>query len=338
MPLVVRRGKTTASMIDFTGAKFANTREAFGQALLELGAEDPDVVALTADLRSSTFTKAFGEKFPERFFDTGVAEANMMGIAAGLAMSGKKPFATTFAIFVEKAFEQIRQAIAYQAAPVKIIATHGGLVTGPDGASHQTVEDINTMRGLPNMTVIVPADAIETKEVTRAIVNYNKPVYVRLAREPLPLVLSEDYRFELGKAKILREGKDVTLFACGVMVFMALRAAELLEAAALPLEAQVVNVSTVKPMDVDTISNCVKKTGCCVTAEDHSVIGGLGSAVAEVLVEKFLVPMERVGVKDKFGQSGKAWELLEYYQLTPEAIAAAARRVIERKAAGPQPQ
>jgi len=318
--------------MDLTGVKLANTREAFGQALLELGAEDPDVVALTADLRSSTFTKAFGERFPDRFFDTGVAEANMMGIAAGLAMSGKKPFATTFAIFAEKAFEQIRQAIAYQSAPVKIIATHGGLTVGPDGASHQTVEDINTMRGLPNMTVIVPADAIETKKVTRAIVNYNKPVYVRLAREPLPIVLDDGYRFELGKVKILREGHDVSIFACGMMVFMALQAAELLIREG--IEAQVVNVSTIKPIDADTILSCVKKTGCCVTAEDHSIIGGLGSAVAEVLIENDLVPMERVGIKDKFGQSGKAWELLEHYHLTPEAIAAAARRVIERKRAG----
>lgn len=309
--------------------KFANTREAFGQALLELGADDPDIVALTADLRSSTFTKAFAEKFPERFFDTGVAEANMMGIAAGLAMSGKKPFAATFAIFAEKAFEQIRQAIAYQSAPVRIIATHGGLTVGPDGASHQTVEDINTMRGLPNMTVIVPADAVETKQVTRAIVNYNKPVYVRLAREPLPVVLDESYRFELGKAKILREGKDVTLFACGVMLFTALRAAELLMRES--IETQVVNVSTIKPIDAGAILSCVKQTGCCVTAEDHSIIGGLGSAVAEVLIENYLVPLERVGIKDKFGQSGKAWELLEHYQLTPEAIATAARRVIERK-------
>lgn len=322
--------------MDLKGVKFANTREAFGQALLELGAEDPDIVALTADLRSSTFTKAFCEKFPDRFFDTGVAEANMVGIAAGLAMSGKKPFATTFAIFVEKAFEQIRQAIAYQGAPVKIIATHGGLVTGPDGASHQTVEDINTMRGLPNMTVIVPADAVETKQVTRAIVNYSKPVYVRLAREPLPIILDESYCFELGKAKILRDGKDVSIFACGVMVFMALRAAELLSQE--NIEAQVVNVSTIKPIDTDTILRVVKRTSCCVTAEDHSIIGGLGSAVAEVLVERFLVPMERVGVKDRFGQSGKAWELLEHYNLTPEAVAAAARRVIERKAVRPQHQ
>ena len=318
-------------MIGFIGVKFANTREAFGQTLLELGAEDPDIIALTADLRSSTFTKAFGEKFPDRFFDTGVAEANMMGIAAGLAMSGKKPFAATFAIFAEKAFEQIRQAIAYQAAPVKIIATHGGLATGPDGASHQTVEDISTMRGLPNVTVIVPADAIETKQVTRAIVNYNKPVYVRLAREPLPVVLDDSYRFELGKAKILRQGEDVTLLACGVMVFMALRAAELLSREG--IGAQVINVSTIKPIDAETIISCVKKTSCCVTAEDHSIIGGLGSSVAEVLVERFPVPMERVGIKDRFGQSGNAWELLEHYQLTPEAIAAAARRAIERKKA-----
>jgi len=253
----------------------------------------------------------------------------MMGIAAGLAMSGSKPFATTFAVFSEKAFEQIRQVIAYQSAPVRIVVTHSGITVGADGASHQTVEDLNTMRGLPNMTVIIPADAVETRQVTRAIVNYNKPVYVRLSREPFPIVLDESYKFEIGKAKVLREGKDVTIFACGVMVFMALGAAEILEAGG--IEAQVVNVSTLKPIDTETILQCLGKTGGCVTAEEHSIIGGLGSAVAEVIAERHLVPMERVGIRDEFGQSGNAWELMKHYGLTQEDVAQAARRVIQRK-------
>ncbi len=309
--------------------KFVSLREAFGKTLVEIGEEDENVVVLTADLRGSTFTKLFNEKFPKRFFDTGVAEANMMGIAAGLAMSGLKPFATTFAVFSEKAFEQIRQVIAYQSAPVRIVVTHSGITVGADGASHQTVEDLNIMRGLPNMTVIIPADAVETRQVTRAIANYDKPVYVRLSREPFPIALDESYKFEIGKARVLREGKDVTIFSYGVMLFKALGAAEILEAEG--IEAQVVNVSTLKPIDTETVLQCLRKTGGCVTAEEHSIIGGLGSAVAEVIVEKHLVPMERVGIKDEFGQSGKAWELIKHYGLTQEDLAEAAKRVIRRK-------
>jgi len=303
--------------------RYLETRNAFGEALLELAAKDNDIVALTADLPGSTRLSWFKEKFPERFFDFGVAEANMMSAAAGLALSGKKPFVSTFAIFVEKAFEQIRQTIAYNNLPVKIIATHGGITVGEDGASHQTVEDIAVMRALPNMTVIVPADYYEAKSAIYAIYNYSGPVYVRLARAAFPVVFDENYRFELGRAKVVRAGTDVTIFACGLMLFYSLEAAELL--AREKLSAQVVNVSTIKPLDQRVI-DYAKATGCAVSAEEHSVIGGLGGALAEVLSEH-AIPFVRVGIADKFGQSGKPEQLLAHYGLTAEKIAEAAYKI-----------
>lgn len=305
-------------------------REAFGQALVEIGEEHKDIVVLTADLASSTHTHLFARRFPERFFNFGITEANMMGVAAGLAMSGKKPFVSTFAIFAAgKPWEQIRQTIAYQSAPVRIVATHAGITVGEDGASHQMLEDINNMRVLPNMDVIVPADAVETRQVIKALAYHDhNPVYVRLARAPFPVISDESYQFEYGKARILREGSDVTLFAIGLMVAQSLKAAEIL--ARENIKAQVVNVSTVKPIDEETIVRCVSKTGAVVTAEEHQVIGGLGSAIAEVLAEHCPAPLERVGLRE-FGQSGSAEELIAHYGLTPEGIAAAAIRAMRRK-------
>ena len=312
----------------------ASLRQAFGEALVELGAEDERVVVLTADLAGSTQTKLFAARFPERFFNLGITEANMMALAAGLAMSGKKPFVSTFAIFATgKPWEQVRQAIAYQSAPVRIVATHAGLTVGEDGASHQMLEDINNMRVLPNMDVVVPADAVETKQVIHALKDHDSnPVYVRLARAPFPVVFDDDYEFTFGKARVLREGGDVTLFACGLMVHQSLEAAELL--AERGISAEVVNVSTIKPLDLETIISSASKTRAAVSAEEHQVIGGLGSALAEVIAEHCPVPLERVGVQGRFGQSGSAWELIEYYGLTPEGIAEAAMRALKLKRKG----
>jgi transketolase len=304
-------------------------RKAFGEVLVELGEHHRDIVVLTADLAGSTYTNLFAKRFPDRFFNLGITEANMMGIAAGLAMSGKKPFVSTFAIFAAgKPWEQIRQTIAYQSAPVRIVATHAGITVGEDGASHQMLEDINNMRVLPNMDVIVPADAVETKQVIKTLVDYDNPVYVRLARAPFPVVFDDKYKFEFGKAQIIREGDDLTIFAIGLMVAQSLKAAEWLEKEG--INAQVVNVSTVKPIDKETIISCVSKTDAAVTAEEHLVTGGLGSAIAEVLAEGFPAPLERIGLKE-FGQSGSAEELIAHYGLTPEGIAKAAIRALKRK-------
>lgn len=311
--------------------KKASLRQAFGEALVELGEVDERIVVLTADLAGSTNTELFSRKFPERFFNLGITEANMMALAAGLAMSGKKPFVSTFAIFAAgKPWEQIRQAIAYQSAPVRIVATHAGLTVGEDGASHQMLEDMNNMRVLPNMDVLVPADAVETKQAILALKDHDaNPVYVRLARAPFPTVFNDDYHFRLGKAKVLREGGDVSLFACGLMVSQSLGAAELL--AQKGISAEVVNVSTIKPLDIETVIGSVSKTKAAVSAEEHQIVGGLGSALAEALTEHCPVPLERVGVLDRFGQSGSAEPLIEHYGLTPEGIAQAALRALARK-------
>lgn len=304
------------------GVRFLETRTAFGEALLELAATDKEIVALTADLPGSTRLSWFKEKFPQRFFDFGVAEANMMSAAAGLALSDKKPFVSTFAIFVEKAFEQIRQTIAYNNLPVRIVATHGGITVGEDGASHQTIADIAVMRALPNMTVIVPADYYEAKKAIYAIYKHPGPAYVRLARAAFPVVFDESVTFDIGQAKLVRAGTDVTIFACGLMTYYSLRAAELLERE--KISAQVVNVSTIKPLDQKVI-DYAKVAGCAVSVEEHSIIGGLGGALAEVLCEHAL-PLVRVGILDRFGQSGKPDQLLAHYGLTAEKIVEAARR------------
>lgn len=304
-------------------------RNYYGKALVAL-ADDPRVVVMDADLAGSTKTSEFQKVCPERFVEVGIAEQNMIGIASGLAASGKTVFASTFGIFATgRCWEQIRLAVAYLRLNVKICATHCGITVGEDGASHQALEDMAVMRALPNMTVVCPADAYEAYAATIALASHDGPAYMRMGRAEFPVITEEGAPFEIGKARVLREGSDVTLMGCGQMTAMCLEAAEAL--AAEDVSAEVVNVSTIKPIDSETVVASVSKTGCCVTAEEHSIIGGLGSAVAEVLAEARPAPMERVGTRDTFGESGKPDELMVKYGLTPSAIADAARRVISRK-------
>lgn len=306
------------------------TRDAYGEALAELGAINDKVVVLDADLSKSTKTNDFKKVYPERFFNLGIAEQNLLGTAAGFAAAGKIPFASSFAVFaVGRAYDQIRNSIAYPNLNVKIAATHAGLTVGEDGGSHQMLEDIALMRAVPNMTVIVPADGVETKQVVMAAAEHQGPVYIRLGRPKVPVLLGDDYKFEIGKGVVLKEGTDVTLIGTGIMVSKAMEAAELL--AADGISAAVVNISTIKPLDNALITEMAQKTGAVVTAEEHNIYGGLGSAVAEVLVENCPVPMARVGVEDKFGESGLPDELLEKYGLTAANIAAKAKAVIAKK-------
>ncbi|NLC76021.1 MAG: transketolase family protein [Clostridia bacterium] len=306
------------------------TRDAYGKALVRLGEINKDVVVLDADLAGSTKTAKFRDKYPERFFNMGIAEQNLIGTAAGLALSGKIPFASTFAIFATgRAFEQIRNSVAYPNLNVKIAATHAGLTVGEDGASHQALEDIAVMRAVPNMTVIVPADGVETEQAVFAAAGHQGPVYLRLGRPGVPVIYGEDYRFEIGKANLLRPGKQVGLVAAGIMVSIALEAAEALQAEG--IDAAVLNMSTIKPLDEEAVIQLAKTTGALVTAEEHNILGGLGSAVAEVVAEHCPVPVLRVGVEDVFGQSGTPGELLAEYGLTKEKIVEKAKEAIARK-------
>lgn len=306
------------------------TREAYGEALIELGRELKDLVVLDADLSKSTKTAGFAKLFPERFFNMGIAEANLMGTAAGLAAAGKIPFVSTFAVFATgRAYDQVRNSIAYPHLNVKICATHAGITVGEDGASHQTLEDLALMRALPGMTVLVPADGPETMQAVQVAATYKGPVYVRLGRSGVPVVFGCDYRFKIGEIVTLRDGSDLAIFACGIMVTTALEAAEML--AQKGISARVLNVSTIKPLNAEQVAKAAAETGAVVTCEEHNIIGGLGSAVAEVLGEYCPVPLERVGVKDVFGQSGKPAELIKQYGLTAEDVAAAAERALARK-------
>ena len=306
------------------------TRDAYGEALAELGAVNENIVVLEADLSKSTKTSDFKKVYPERHFNMGIAEQNMLGVAAGFAAAGKVPFASSFAVFATgRAYDQIRNSIAYPNLNVKIAATHAGLTVGEDGGSHQMLEDIALMRALPNMTVIVPADGIETKQAVKAAAEYEGPVYIRMGRPKVPVLFGDDYKFEIGKGIVLKEGTDVTLVGTGIMVSKAVEAAELL--AAEGISAAVVNISTIKPLDAELIIAQAKKTGAIVTCEEHSIYGGLGSAVAEVLVENCPVPMTRVGVADQFGESGLPDELLAKHGLTAANIAAQAKAVIAKK-------
>lgn len=306
------------------------TREAYGEALREMGLENKDIVVLDADLSKSTKTSVFAKAFPDRHFNVGIAEQNLMGIAAGLAAAGKIPFVSTFAMFAAgRAFEQVRNSICYPKLNVTVAATHAGLTVGEDGASHQAIEDISLMRSIPNMTVVVPADSAETRQAVAWAANYNGPVYLRLGRMSVPDVFGEGYEFEIGKAVELADGSDVTIMATGIMVAPARHAAEELIAAG--FSARVLNIHTIKPIDKAAIIKAAEDTGAIVTCEEHSIIGGLGSAVAEVLVENRPVPMERVGVLDTFGESGTPDALLEKYHLTTADIVQAAKRVISRK-------
>jgi transketolase len=306
------------------------TREAYGKTLAELAASDKNLVVLDADLSKSTKTADFAKVAPERFVDVGIAEQNMVTVAAGMATIGKHVFCSSFAIFaVGRAFEQVRNAVAYPQLPVTIAATHAGVTVGEDGATHQAIEDVSLMRSVPGMTVVVPADAVETAQVVRTLAEYDKPAYLRLGRLAVETVMPENYHFELGKGYIMRDGSDAVIFACGLMVQEAMKAAEAL--AAEGINAAVVNMATIKPLDSKLVIRMAKQCGAVVTAEEHSINGGLGSAVAEVLSENCPTPLIRVGVPDSFGQSGKPAELLEEYGLTAAAIADKVKQVIARK-------
>jgi len=306
------------------------TRDAYGKALVELGHADTRIVALDADLSGSTKTALFGKQFPERFFNAGIAEANMVTMAAGLAAGGMIPFASTFAVFAAgRAFEQIRNSIAYAKLNVKIVATHAGVTVGEDGGSHQSVEDLAIMRALPNMTVLCPADGPETAAAIKAAAGYVGPVFVRLGRAKVPTVFSDDCHFEIGRATTLRDGTDLTFMTTGLMTAEALAAAEILQEE--QISARVVHHGSIKPLDVDAVILAARETGAVVTAEEHSVIGGLGGAICETLAEGCPTPVERVGLRDQFGQSGTAEELLSHYGLTAAHLVEAAERVLQRK-------
>jgi transketolase len=306
------------------------TREAFGETLIELAREGhDDIVAVDADLAKSTTTAKFAAAYPDRFFDVGIAEANMIDTAAGMAASGLTPFTGSFAVFATgRAYDQVRNTVCYSDLGVKICPTHAGITVGPDGGSHQMLEDIALTRVLPRMRVLVPADYVSAKAAIRLAASTPGPFYVRLGRAGVGSVHADGFALELGRAYVLREGSDVTLAACGVMVERALAAADLLAASG--VSAEVLDVACIKPLDADTIVASAAKTGAVVTCEEHSIIGGLGSAVAEVLGERGPVPLARVGVRDAFGTSGEPEELMREYGLTADDIANAARGLLER--------
>ncbi|MBP2660237.1 MAG: transketolase subunit [Firmicutes bacterium] len=298
-------------------------REAYGQALVELS-NNPNVVVLDADLAKATKTIEFKKVCPERFFDMGISEQDMIATAAGFATCGKIPFATTFAIFaVGRAFEQIRNSVAYPKLNVKIVGTHAGVTVGYDGGSHQAIEDISLMRSVPNMVILNPADAIEAKQATHAAAEYYGPVYIRISRIATPAIHNESYKFEIGKGEVLREGEDVAIIATGIMVSKALEAADKL--AAEGSRATVVNIPTIKPLDKELIIKVAQKTGKVVTAEEHSVIGGLGAAVCEMLSQEMPTKTKMIGIQDSFGCSGSPDELLKHYKLTAEDIVEAVK-------------
>lgn len=306
------------------------TRDAYGQALKKLGELHPDIVVMDADLSKSTKTVDFAKAFPDRFFDMGIAEQNMMAVAAGLAASGKIVFASSFAVFATgRAFEQIRNSIAYANLNVKICATHAGVTVGEDGGSHQSIEDIAIMRAIPNMKVIVPSDGICTTKAVQAVYDEPGPCYLRLGRSKVGVVHGDDMEFSIGRAVRLREGRDVGILACGLMVQEAMKAADIL--AGEGIQAAVVDVHTIKPLDSALIEQTARETGCLVTAEEHSTLGGLGGAVAELVSSVYPVPIERVGVEDRFGQSGTPDQLLEYYGLTAQGIVSKVRNTMAKK-------
>ncbi|MDP2182829.1 MAG: transketolase family protein [Actinomycetota bacterium] len=303
------------------------TREAFGKTLVELAKEGVDVVAVEADLSKSTTTAVFAAAYPDRFFNVGVAEQNMIGTAAGLAVAGKVAFTGSFAVFATgRAYDQVRNTVCYSGLDVKLAPTHAGVTVGPDGGSHQMLEDLALMRVLPGMRVLVPADFNAARAAIRVAATTPGPFYIRLGRAGVSEIYAEDFNFELGKAYVLREGSDVTLAACGVMVEQALLAADTLETAG--VSAEVIDVATIKPLDMETLLSSARRTGAVVTCEEHSIIGGLGSAVAELLGESAPVPLRRIGVRDVFGTSGDPVALMAHFRLTADDIAAAAREIV----------
>ncbi len=306
------------------------TRDGYGEGLVLAGQKDSRVVALCADISDSTRSAMFQKAFPDRFVETGIAEQNMMGLAAGMALAGKIPFVSTYAVFCPgRNWDQMRVSVCYSNANVKITGAHAGVSVGPDGATHQALEDIAITRCVPNLVVIAPCDAIETKKATLAAAEYVGPVYLRFAREKTPIMTTEDTPFEIGKALIFRDGKDVAIIGCGPLLHNALLAAE--ELAKEGIEVMVINNHTIKPIDSQTIIEAAKKCGAIVTVEDHQIMGGMGSAVAEVLAANYPVPIEFVGMKDKFGESGEPNELIEAFGMGKNAIKEAVKKVIQRK-------
>lgn len=306
------------------------TREAYGKALVELGRLYDNVVVLDADLSKSTKTADFSKEFSDRFINAGIAEQNMIGMAAGLATAGKIVFASSFAIFaVGRAFEQVRNSLAYARLNVKVCATHAGITVGEDGGSHQSVEDIAIMRAIPNMTVVVPADGPSTRRALFALYEKEGPAYMRMGRAAVPVIYNDNFKYELGQGIELRSGKDATLIACGIMVGKALEAAELLSQE--NIEVSVVDMHTIKPIDAELITRKARETGAILTLEEHSVIGGLGGAVCEVVAENYPVPVLRMGLKDVFGQSGSPEQLLEHYGLTTEKIRQNVHELLEKR-------
>ncbi len=308
------------------------TRNAYGDALVALAEKYPELVVLDADLAGATMTKGFAAAYPERFFDCGIAEANMTGIAAGLATCGFKPFTNTFAIFAAgRSYEQVRNSIAYPGLNVTVVGSHGGVSVGEDGATHQCIEDFSLMRTIPGMTVCCPCDGNEMTLAVEALINHKGPAYLRLERPATEIVTDEipGYRFELGKGAVLRDGVDAAVIACGIMVPFALKAAE--ELAAENISVRVIDMHTIKPLDEELVLKAAKETGCIITAEEHSVIGGLGSAVAEYLGGVYPVPVVRLGVNDTFGRSGKATEVLDYFELNSAGIKAKVKEALKMK-------
>lgn len=311
-------------------AKMVPTRDGFGEALVELGRKNKDVVVLSADLTDSTRAGWFKKEFPGRFFGLGVAEQDMIGTAAGFALMGKIPFACTFGVFASgRAWDQIRVSVGYMNLNVKIAGTHGGISVGPDGATHQAIEEISLMRIIPNMTIIVPCDAIEARKATIEAAKIKGPVYIRLGRSGVPVITKTEDTFKIGKANRLRDGKDLTIFACGQMVDEAMSACDKL--AGEGIAARLVNMHTPKPIDKDEIIKAAAETGAIVTAEEHTLFGGLGSAIAEVASQACPVPIKMVGIKDKFGQSGSPDELFRYFGLTADDIVKAAKDALKLK-------
>jgi transketolase len=317
-------------MIEFEIFGNKDTRSGFGEGLQELGQKNPNVVGLCADLIGSLKMDAFKKENPDRFFQTGIAEANMIGIAAGMTIGGKIPFTGTFAIFsTGRVYDQIRQSVAYSNKNVKICASHAGLTLGEDGATHQVLEDIGMMKMLPNMTVVVPCDFNQTKQATIAIAEHEGPVYLRFGRPVMPIFIKPDAEFVIGKADVLIEGTDVTIIACGHMVWKSIEAAKKLEAQGISVE--LINMHTIKPLDAASILKSVSKTKCVVTAEEHMINGGLGDSVAQVLTRNLLVPQEFVGVNDTFGESGNPMELMTKYGIDTDNVVEAALKAISRK-------
>ena len=313
-----------------TKYKMVPTRDGFGQGVVELGRKNKDIVVLSADLTDSTRANWFKKEFPDRFFGLGVAEQDMFGTAAGFALMGKTPFACTFGVFASgRAWDQIRVSIAYMNLNVKIIGTHGGVSVGPDGATHQALEEISLMRIMPNMTVIVPCDALEAKRATIESASHKGPVYIRFGRSGAPLITKETDNFKIGKANVIKEGSDISIFACGQMVYESMLACDELKKDG--INARLVNMHTPKPIDKDCIIKCAKETGAIVAVEEHTIAGGFGSAIAEVVVENNPVPIKFVGIRDKFGQSGEPDELFEHFGLKSKNIVKAAKEAIAMK-------